>query len=75
MISRIKQAFGLWGTYLALIPFIVLIIYLLIAVSATSPGAVANTVSGWVGAKIAISVIAALVFAGLGIILGKNKSE
>jgi len=70
--KTIKKAFGLWGTYLGLIPFICLIICLFILVNSTAPGAVANSVSGWVGDKLAIFVISALVFAGLGIALGKT---
>ncbi len=70
--KTIKKVFGLWGTYLALIPFICLIIYLFIAVTSIAPGAVANFASAWVGGKLAILVISALVFAGLGIVLGKT---
>lgn len=69
----VKKAFGLWGTYLAFIPFICLIIYMFIAVSVTAPGAVVNYVSGWVASKVIITIISALIFVGSGIILGRNR--
>lgn len=75
MKTTVKKAFSLWGTYLALIPFICLIIYMFIAVLVTAPGAVANFASGWVVGKFVIFIISALVFAGIGIFLSKNRLE
>lgn len=72
--KALKKALGLWGTYLTLIPFICMIIYLFIAVMATAPGAVANFAAGWVGGKLIIFVLSALIFAGIGIILGSMDS-
>jgi len=72
--KTLKKALGLWGTYLALIPFICLTIYLFIAVTATAPGAVANCASGWVGGKLIIFVLSALIFAGIAIIIGGMDS-
>lgn len=72
--KTLKNSMNLWGTYLALIPFVCLTIYLLITASTTAPGAVANSVSGWVGGKLIIFILSAVIFAGIGILLGRTNT-
>ncbi|MEA1967745.1 MAG: hypothetical protein U9N77_05960 [Thermodesulfobacteriota bacterium] len=72
--KTLKKAMNLWGTYLALIPFVCLTIYLLIAASITAPGAVANSVSGWAVSKLIIFIVSAVIFAGIGILLARTNS-
>ncbi len=60
-----------WGNMLAVIPFIVLLIYGAYSVSTAARGAVANSVNFWIFSEMVLAVISALVFGGLAILVAR----
>ncbi len=65
MKDELKRMLGSWGTYLAVIPFIVLLIYGAVAVFSAVKGAVANSVGSWLLSKFLVFVVSAVVLVGV----------
>ncbi len=61
-----KDKLNTWGTYLALIPFIVLVLYG-IAVISGYPNS-----GAWLAQKIVIFIVSAVVFIGIALLVGKR---
>ena len=73
MKDELKEMLSSWGTYVAVIPFIVLLIYGAVAVSSSVKGAVANSVGSWLSSKFLIFVVSAVVFIGLSALIARYE--
>ena len=73
MKDELKEMLNSWGTYVAVIPFIVLLIYGAVAVSSSVKGAVANSVGSWLSSKFLIFVVSAVVFIGLSALIARSE--
>jgi hypothetical protein len=73
MKDELKEMLSSWGTYVAVIPFIVLLIYGAIVVSSAVKGAVANSIGSWLSSKFLIFVVSAVVFIGLSALIARSE--
>jgi len=70
---ELKEMLSSWGTYVAVIPFIILLIYGAVEVSSAVKGAVANSVGSWLSSKFVIFVVSAVVFIGLSALIARSE--
>jgi len=70
MKEEFKEIANSWGTYLALIPFVVLLVYGVVVVSSSVEGAV--SIGSWISKMFLTLVISAVVFIGLSVFIGRR---
>jgi hypothetical protein len=70
MKEEFKEIANSWGTYLALIPFVVLLVYGVVVVSSSVEGAV--SIGSWISKVFLTLVISAVVFIGLSVFIGRR---
>ncbi|HDI73515.1 MAG TPA: hypothetical protein ENF57_00720 [Candidatus Korarchaeota archaeon] len=69
----LRKVFFSWGTMLGLIPFLVLLVYGVVVVSASVSGAAANMLSGWLLQEVVTVIVSAVVLIGLALLIARRQ--